>query len=101
VRVKTIGTKSNRDGIGAKVVVKTSKGRTLYGMVRTGSSYVSQSELPLTFGLGKPEEGTTLTLEITWPGNQKETIANVKPNQLVVVQEGKGAITQEPIVFAR
>jgi hypothetical protein len=51
--------------------------------------------------LGKPEEGTTLTLEITWPGNQKETIANVKPNQLVVVQEGKGAITQEPIVFAR
>jgi hypothetical protein len=101
VRVKTIGTKSNRDGIGAKVVVKTSKGRTLYGMVRTGSSYVSQSELPLTFGLGKPEEGTTLTLEITWPSNQKETIANIKVNQLVVVQEGKGAITQEPIVFAR
>jgi hypothetical protein len=101
VRVKTIGTKSNRDGIGAKVVVKTSKGRTLYGMVRTGSSYVSQSELPLTFGLGKPEEGTTLTLEITWPSNQKETIANIKVNQLVVVQEGKGAITQEPIVFAK
>ena len=100
VRVKTVGTRSNRDGIGAKVVVKTSKGRTLYGMVRTGSSYVSQSELPLTFGLGKPEEGTTLTLEITWPGNQKETIANIKVNQLVVVQEGKGAITQEPIVFA-
>jgi enediyne biosynthesis protein E4 len=73
----------------------------LYGMVRTGSSYVSQSELPLTFGLGKPEEGTTLTLEITWPGNQKETIANIKVNQLVVVQEGKGATTQEPIVFAR
>jgi hypothetical protein len=40
-------------------------------------------------------------LEITWPGNQKETIANLKPNQFVVVQEGKGAVTQEPIVFSR
>ena len=101
LRVKTIGARSNRDGIGARVVVKTSKGRTLFGMVRTGSSYCSQAELPLTFGLGKPEEGTTLTLEITWPGGQKETIQNVKPNQFVVVQEGKGITTQEPIVFVR
>jgi enediyne biosynthesis protein E4 len=101
LRLKTVGAKSNRNGIGAKVVVKTSKGKTVYGMVRTGSSYCSQSELPLTFGLGKPEEGVTLTLEITWPGNQKETIANIKPNQFVVVQEGKGAATQEPIVFIR
>jgi enediyne biosynthesis protein E4 len=101
LRVKTVGARANRDGIGAKVVVKTSKGRTLSSMVRTGSSYCSQSELPLTFGLGKPEEGTTLTLEITWPGNQKETIPNIKPNQIVVVQEGKGLTAQEPIVFNR
>ncbi|HKU77823.1 MAG TPA: CRTAC1 family protein [Pyrinomonadaceae bacterium] len=101
LRVKTVGAKANRDGIGAKVVVKTSKGRTIYGMVRTGSSYCSQSELPLTFGLGKPEEGTTLNLEITWPGGQKEIIPNIKPNQSVVVQEGKGVTTQEPIVFVR
>jgi hypothetical protein len=101
LRLRTVGVKSNRDGIGAKVVVKTSKGRSLFSMVRTGSSYCSQSELPLTFGLGAPEEGTTLTIEITWPGNQKETIANIKPNQFVVVQEGKGATMQEPIVFVR
>ena len=101
LRVKTIGAKSNRNGIGAKVVVKTSKGKTVYGMVRTGSSYCSQSEMPLTFGLGKPEEGVTLNLEITWPGNQKENIANIKPNQFVIVQEGKGATTQEAIVFSR
>jgi hypothetical protein len=69
-------------------------------MVRTGSSYCSQSELPLTFGLGKPEEGTTLTIEVMWPGGQKETIPNVKANQMVVVQEGKGAIAQQPIVFS-
>ncbi|HKR10441.1 MAG TPA: CRTAC1 family protein [Pyrinomonadaceae bacterium] len=101
LRLKTIGAKANRNGIGAKVVVKTSKGRTLYGVVRTGSSYCSQSELPLVFGLGKPEEGTTLTIEITWPGNQKDRIADVKPNQIVTVQEGKGATTTEPIVFVR
>jgi hypothetical protein len=70
-------------------------------MVRTGSSYCSQSELPLTFGLGKPEEGTTLSLEISWPGGQKETIPNIKPNQSLVVLEGKGVTNQEPIVFVR
>ena len=101
LRVKTIGARSNRNGIGAKVVVRTSKGKTLFGMVRTGSSYVSQAELPLTFGLGKPEEGTTVNLEITWPGNQKETIQNIKVNHFIVVQEGKGVTTQEPIIFSR
>ncbi len=101
LRVRTVGAKANRNGIGAKVVVKTSKGRTLYGTVRTGSSYCSQSELPLVFGLGKPEEGTTLTIEITWPGNQKDRIADVKPNQIVTVQEGKGVASSEAIVFVR
>ncbi|MGH9968401.1 MAG: CRTAC1 family protein [Pyrinomonadaceae bacterium] len=101
LRVRTEGTKSNRDGIGAKIMVKTSKGRKLFAMVRTGSSYCSQSELPLTFGLGKPEEGTTVTLEITWPSGQKQIIADTKPNLFVTVQEGKGVIASEPIVFVR
>ena len=101
LRVKTIGSRANRDGIGAKVAVKTSKGRSVFGMVRTGSSYCSQSELPLTFGLGKPEEGTTLTVEITWPGGQKETIPSIKPNQSLTILEGKGITLQEPIVFVR
>jgi enediyne biosynthesis protein E4 len=70
-------------------------------MVRTGSSYCSQAELPLTFGLGKPEEGVTLSLEITWPGGQKDRIADLKPNQSITVQEGKGVIASEPIVFVR
>ena len=99
LRVRTVGTRSNRDGIGAKLVVKTSKGRSVFGVVRTGSSYCSQSELPLTFGLGKPEEGTTLTLEITWPSGQKDRIADLKPDQSIVVQEGKGVVSAEPIVF--
>src|SRR5689334_20942001 len=101
LRVRTVGTRSNRDGIGAKVVLKSSKGRTEFETVRTGSSYCSQSELPLTFGLGKPEEGTTLTLEITWPSGQKDRISDIKPDQSIVVQEGKGVISSEPIVFVR
>jgi hypothetical protein len=100
LRVRTVGAKANRDGIGAKVVVKTAKGRSLFAMVRTGSSYVSQAELPLTFGLGKPEEGVTLTVEIFWPGGQRDRIADIKPNHSIVVQEGKGVIASEPIVFA-
>jgi hypothetical protein len=100
LRVRTVGAKANRDGIGAKVVVKTAKGRSLFAMVRTGSSYVSQAELPLTFGLGKPEEGVMLTVEIFWPGGQRDRIADIKPNHSIVVQEGKGVIASEPIVFA-
>lgn len=101
LRVRTIGTKSNHDGIGAKVRVKTSTGANLSSMVRTGSSYCSQSELPLTFGLGTPQEGMTLSVEITWPGGPKEIVQNIKPNQSITLQEGKGIVAAEPIVFVR
>jgi hypothetical protein len=99
LRVKLMGSRSNRDGIGARVLVKSSKGAKLDQMVRTGSSYASQSELPLVFGLGKPEEGVVLTLEVTWPGGQKETIADVKPNQSLTIQEGKGVSASAAIIF--
>src|ERR1700692_2333287 len=66
LRVKTVGTRSNRDGIGAKITVITKKGERRFGMVKTGSSYLSQSELPFTFGLGKPETGKAVSLEIVW-----------------------------------
>ena len=100
LRVKTVGTRSNRDGIGAKVTV-TNKGARLFAMVKTGSSYLSQSELPLTFGLGKPEEGKTVSLTIVWPSGQKDSIANVTPNQFVTVKEGKGIVAARPISFAK
>ena len=101
LRVKTVGAKSNRDGIGAKLSLKTAKGGRSFSMVKTGSSYCSQSELPIVFGLGAPEEGRTLTLEITWPSGQKDTIPDIKPNQSIAVQEGKGIISAAPIVFSR
>jgi hypothetical protein len=101
LRVKAVGVKSNRDGIGAKVTLKSSKGAKIFSMVKTGSSYCSQSELPLTFGLGKPEEAGALSLEIVWPSGQKESLKDVKPNQSITIQEGKGVTFSEPITFAR
>jgi enediyne biosynthesis protein E4 len=100
LRIKTIGTRSNRDGIGAKITVKTDKGLQLFGMVKDGSSYLSQNELPLTFGLGKPEANKTVSLEIVWPSGKKESVADIKPNQFITLEEGKGMISAQPIVFS-
>jgi len=101
LRVKTVGTRSNRDGIGAKVILKTAKGAKLFSMVKTGSSYCSQSELPIVFGLGAPEEGKIVSLEIIWPSGQKDIIPDVKPNQSIIVEEGKGILSATPIVFSK
>jgi hypothetical protein len=101
LRIKTIGKRSNRDGIGAKVFLTTSKGSRQFQMVKSGSSYLSQSELPLTFGLGRPEDGKMVNLEIVWPSGQKDTISNIKPNQFITVQEGKGIVAAQKIVYRR
>jgi hypothetical protein len=64
LRIKLIGTKSNRDGLGATVRV-TSGGETQTQMLRSGSSYLSASELVLTFGLAQHEKADSI--EIRWP----------------------------------
>jgi len=99
LRVKLVGSKANRDGIGATVTIKTSKGAKEQQMVRTGSSYASQSELPLVFGLGTPDQNVTLTVDVSWPGGGKDSVANIKPNQSIVIQEGKGVTASAPIAF--
>jgi len=99
LRVKLVGSKANRDGIGATVTVKTSKGAKEQQMVRTGSSYASQSELPLVFGLGTPDQNVTLTVDVSWPGGGKDSVSNIKPNQSIVIQEGKGVTASAPIAF--
>jgi hypothetical protein len=101
LRVKLIGTKSNRDGIGAKVTLTTSTGGTMTRMVKGGSSYLSQSELPLTFGLGKPGSTRIVRLQIVWPSGRKDSIADLKPNQFVTIQEGKGIVLAAPIHFVQ
>jgi enediyne biosynthesis protein E4 len=99
LRVKLIGTKSNRDAIGAKVTLTTSTG-ALTRMVKGGSSYLSQSELPLTFGLGKPGSNKIVRMQIVWPSGRRESIVDLKPNQFVTIQEGKGIVSAAPIRFA-
>jgi len=86
LRVKTVGVQSNRDGIGAKVIVAAG-GITRTQLVHTGSSYCSQSELMLTFGLGKIEKIDSV--KVIWPSGQISQFSNVKPNSVITVVEGK------------
>ena len=99
LRVKLVGTRSNRDGIGAKVTLKLSNGARQMQMVKSGSSYLSQSEFPLTFGLGKPAPGKVVSLEIVWPGGRRESVAGIAANEYITVQEGKGMIASKPMVL--
>ncbi|MFL6256932.1 MAG: CRTAC1 family protein [Pyrinomonadaceae bacterium] len=102
LKVKLVGTRSNRDAVGARVTVNGPNNFKTRNVVRTGSSYASQSELTLTLGLGKPDGTDRIyALEITWPSGEKATVQQVKANQFIVVQEGQGVIKAEPIIFAR
>jgi enediyne biosynthesis protein E4 len=99
LRIKTVGTTSNRDGIGAKITLKMPNQQKLWSVVKTGSSYASQSELPLTFGLGKADK--IATIEVKWPSGRTDNLQDVAANQAITIQEGVGMISHEPIVFVR
>jgi len=94
LRLTLTGTSSNRDAIGARVRVLRDQGVPLSRMVKTGSSYLSQSELPLTFGLGAATKATGI--EITWPNGTTERVAGVAAGQAITIQEGKGVIRSAP-----
>jgi hypothetical protein len=87
LRIKLIGTKSNRDGIGALITVNSGNDKQSK-MVRSGSSYLSQSELVATFGLGQKTKADSI--EIDWPSGQSDKLANVSAGQTIAMQEGKG-----------
>jgi len=93
LRVKLVGTKSNRDGIGATVRV-TAAGETQTLMMRSGSSYLSASELVLTFGLAQHEKAESV--QITWPSGQVDHLTNVAVGQTIVATEGKGITANRP-----
>ena len=95
IKVRTIGTKSNRSGIGARIACVTHvagepKPHRQIDEVRSGGSYISQNDLRIHFGLGKAEQVDLL--EIRWPSGQVDTIKDVKANQLIFVKEGEGVI---------
>ncbi len=87
LRVKTVGTKSNRNGLGAKIVAEVG-GVRLTRWVKNAASFLSCSELTVTFGLGKLDKVNKLT--ITWPSGTITTLYDVKSNQILTVTEGSG-----------
>jgi hypothetical protein len=85
--------KSNKNGIGAVVRVQSASGKQ-WSVVRSGSSYCSQSDLTLTFGLAK--DPTVTAIEVEWPSGTKETINNIPANQFLTIEEGKGVVSKVP-----
>ncbi len=95
VRLALRGTKSNRDGLGGRVRVRV--GTTwLTRVVRTGSSYLSQSELPLTFGLGTREQADEAIVE--WPSGLQQTLGPLRAGRSYLVVEGKDAAADKGFV---
>ncbi len=93
IRIKTVGTKSNRNGIGARVRVH-SGGVVNWQTVHSGSSYCSQSELPLTFGLGKT--GSVEEAHLIWPSGHEDILKNLKANAAYTIQEGGKILATRP-----
>jgi enediyne biosynthesis protein E4 len=93
IKIRTIGTKSNRSGIGARLICTThsapeTKPHQQIDEVRSGGSYISQNDLRIHFGLGKAEKVDLL--EIRWPSGHVDTLKDVKANQLIFVKEAEG-----------
>ena len=92
VLIKTIGVKSNRDGIGARVKI-TSGDLTQMGEVYSGGSYLSQNDLRLHFGL---EKRTKIDLiEVHWPSGAVDKVTNVSANRILTIKEGQGLVEQK------
>ncbi len=85
----TVGTKSNRDGIGARIRV-TVGGISQIREVRSSSSFISRSDIRASFGLGKEEVAELV--EIRWPSGTLQTFRDVQANRILVVNEDKGII---------
>ncbi len=91
LKIKTVGVKSNRDGIGARIKVVT-RSHTQVKEVQAGSSYLSGQDLRLIFGLGA--ETRAKKVIITWPSGLDQTLMDVVANQFLIITEGSGAQTQ-------
>ncbi|MGC1644623.1 MAG: CRTAC1 family protein [Candidatus Sulfotelmatobacter sp.] len=92
IRFRLVGTKSNRDGIGATVRVFAG-GLTQSRLVKGGSSYLSQSELPVTFGLEKRDRIERAVID--WPSGRTEEFKNLAAGRCYECREGKGVVPQD------
>ena len=92
IRLKLIGTKSNRDGIGARIKLFAG-GVMQTRFVRSGSSYLSQSELPVTFGLGQE---TIERIVIDWPSGRSEEHKSLQVGKEYEVTESRPGLRVLP-----
>lgn len=95
LKVRAIGTKSNRSGIGARLRCVTHPPdepgpHSQIDEVRSGGSYMSQNDLRVHFGLGKAEK--VGLLEVQWPSGAVDSLKDLAANQLIYVKEGQGII---------
>jgi hypothetical protein len=86
IRCKLVGTQSNRDAIGAVVRIDCN-GQRQTRMVRSGSSYLSQSELPVTFGVGKEAEIERVVID--WPSGKTEEHKKLRSGRMFQITENK------------
>jgi len=92
ILIKTVGVKSNRDGIGARVKVVAGD-LTQVDEVRSGDSYLSQSDMRLHFGW---EKRTKVDLiEVRWPSGTVDKITNVGINRIITIKEGQGKVDEK------
>ena len=87
--VRLNGTKSNRSGLDAVVRIESASGKQSQH-VHSGSSYLSQSDLALTFGLKR--DPVVSHLVVDWPSGKKQTFDNVAPNQSIIIDETRGIV---------
>ncbi len=90
IKIKVIGVKSNRSGIGARVICVTMDGEAEHRQmdeVRSGGSYISQSDLRVHFGLG---QANAASIEVHWPSGAVDKMPNLSVNRILTVVEGRG-----------
>ena len=87
--MNTVGTSSNREGIGATLRLVSGSGREQRAFVSAASSYFSSNDKRAHFGLGR--ERTIRLLEICWPNGVVQRLQGVQPDQILAVREPRGA----------
>lgn len=92
ILIKTVGVKSNRSGIGARVTV-VSGDLTQVDEVRSGDSYISQSDLRLHFGLQKRTKVDSIL--VRWPSGVIDKVSSVGVNRIVTIKEGQGNVDEK------
>ena len=95
ILIKTVGVKSNRSGIGARVTV-VSGDLTQTDQVRSGDSYISQSDLRLLFGLEK--RAKVDSIQVRWPSGTVDKISNVGVNRIITIKEGQGKVDEKEFI---